>query len=800
MLAGLTPRPLALLSHPSVRSPFLAGLQHPAIFLPTTHDTDFDPTSLRAILAHELAHLARRDNAWTLAARLLCAVLWPQPLLWVLCRRLEQIGEEACDQAVLAQNCPPRAYADCLLSLAERHPLGRRERALGAGVAPFRSSLGQRIGRILDKGTLAMSTVTPRLRLTVAALSLAAALGGAFLVSSAPAQTATPAPQGVSSPQRAFAPASPSDDRKAILTSLDAKILSARILRQRVVHELADIQRASTSTTPAHQIKRAQLSRNYELTEVLLNSLLEARAEVAAGTKANTPPTAPTPLSQARFLAGLTPVQGPGVVVTLNDSRKPLSNMPTGIAPANIIHDTDINQVVNELKAAGAEAIAVNDQRLVATSSIRCMGPTVFINFVPTAPPFVIKAIGNPKTLAGAMNIPGGVGTQLKAYDPAMFSVREAGPLRLPAYSGNSEPRYARPAGLRGDAESVLRSRFTDSVKQIGTQPVGPPPPMIRVASEPKSLPDWTKYAGSHLPMNTTDLHCYLNMKQIALAIWGYTYHHNDRFPDADRWMDEIKPYLKTEEYYHDPAAPNSERYSYAYNRNLSGAAADRVSNMSETVMLFESRLNVRNASDTGQSLITPPRHAGHQDFVFVNIGGPAGNVRPSFALHIAPAGFYSTASPDRLAEAQKRTLARLVSEQSALPHVNQEFEGELRQALPQADTSKLTQARHLEMSIGLQVMELQNIKKLRDMPKRNRPSSLSSDWRHKERWTQSQLRPLLAQEAQLLPGVPGPQLARLHSVAASMTVLQLNVMGSQSQITRLNKERQRRRQPNARL
>ena len=139
------------------------------------------PTALRAILAHELAHLARRDNAWTLAARLLCALLWPQPLLWVLCRRLEQIGEEACDQAVLAQDCPPRAYADCLLTLAERHPLGRRERALGAGVAPFRSSLGRRIGRILDKGTHAMSTVTPRLRLTIAALTVAAALGGAFL-------------------------------------------------------------------------------------------------------------------------------------------------------------------------------------------------------------------------------------------------------------------------------------------------------------------------------------------------------------------------------------------------------------------------------------------------------------------------------------------------------------------------------------------------------------------------------------------------------------------------------------------
>lgn len=151
-------------------------------------------------------------------------------------------------------------------------------------------------------------------------------------------------------------------------------------------------------------------------------------------------------LSNARFLAGLTPVQGPGVVVTLNDSKKTLpGKMPPGIAAPSLIHDSDINQVVNELRAAGAEAIAVNDQRLVATSSVRTAGPTILINFTPTVPPYIIKAIGNSKTLASAMNLPGGVATQIKAYDSAMFSVREAGVLTLPAYSGGSAPRYAKP-------------------------------------------------------------------------------------------------------------------------------------------------------------------------------------------------------------------------------------------------------------------------------------------------------------------------------------------------------------------
>ena len=547
-LAVLTPRPPALLSHPSVRSPFLAGLRHPAIFLPKTYETDFDPTTLRAILAHELAHLARRDNAWSLAARLLSALLWPQPLLWVLCRRLEQIGEEACDQAVLAQDCPPRAYVDCLLTLAERHPLGRRERALGAGVAPFRSSLGRRIGRILDKGTHAMSTVTPRLRLTVAALAIAAAFGGAFLVSSAPAQVSSapvlPSSQPGISPlvgtwlgpdhggthivfvfsedskveqighwpgesreighsydsntqvyhsygryaaeesklrytltrvwvegQKPWA----TDPEKHVMDySLSGDVLTLRLKGKwvNVYHRVPAYTKAMLGIyrkSPAHATQGFVVQSYLGTTpvgpaRVISAAEMTTRRDFMADLSASHPDPE---LSNARFLAGLTPVQGPGVVVTLNDSKQRLpKNMPPGMTPPNIIHDSDINAIVNELKAAGAEAIAVNDQRLVATSSIRDAGPTIFVNNTPQVPPFVIKAIGSPKTLAGAMNIPGGIATQLKAYDPRMFSVQTIGTMRLPAYFDLDTPRYAKP--IPNDAQT--RRQATDFSKQGTTE------------------------------------------------------------------------------------------------------------------------------------------------------------------------------------------------------------------------------------------------------------------------------------------------------------------------------------------
>ncbi len=151
-------------------------------------------------------------------------------------------------------------------------------------------------------------------------------------------------------------------------------------------------------------------------------------------------------LKTAKFAACLTAVQGPGVEVTLSDSKTPYpSAMPVGITPPNIIHDTDINQVVNELKAAGAEAISVNDQRLGAVSPIRCAGPTVFVNNTAQTPPYVIRAIGKPQTLETALNISNGIAAQIKQYDKAMFAVQPAKRLVIPAYSGVTQPKYALP-------------------------------------------------------------------------------------------------------------------------------------------------------------------------------------------------------------------------------------------------------------------------------------------------------------------------------------------------------------------
>ncbi|MBF1715599.1 MAG: DUF881 domain-containing protein, partial [Selenomonas sp.] len=108
-----------------------------------------------------------------------------------------------------------------------------------------------------------------------------------------------------------------------------------------------------------------------------------------------------------RYRAALVPLEGEGVIVRMDDSTKPAK---AGENPnLYVIHDDDLLRVVNELRAAGAEAIAINGQRLTGTSEIRCAGPTLSVNNVRSSAPFEIRAIGDKKSLENALRMRGGV-------------------------------------------------------------------------------------------------------------------------------------------------------------------------------------------------------------------------------------------------------------------------------------------------------------------------------------------------------------------------------------------------------
>ena len=111
-------------------------------------------------------------------------------------------------------------------------------------------------------------------------------------------------------------------------------------------------------------------------------------------------------LERARNLAGLTELEGPGVVVTVNlISYQEWGE--TGII-RNVYHE-DLLMLVNELNAAGAEALAINDERIVSTTEIRDAGDYIVINTNRHSVPFEIKALGNPDTLEASLMLLGGV-------------------------------------------------------------------------------------------------------------------------------------------------------------------------------------------------------------------------------------------------------------------------------------------------------------------------------------------------------------------------------------------------------
>lgn len=105
-------------------------------------------------------------------------------------------------------------------------------------------------------------------------------------------------------------------------------------------------------------------------------------------------------LNEIKLKAGLTDVKGPGLTIKLDDATA-RKNYPSKLL---IIHDRDIKLIINELKKAGAQAISINDERLVASSEQICAGPTIMINKARYPVPYTIKAIGNQDALYKAVD------------------------------------------------------------------------------------------------------------------------------------------------------------------------------------------------------------------------------------------------------------------------------------------------------------------------------------------------------------------------------------------------------------
>jgi len=213
-----------LLQSAQVRSPFLVGLWRPAIVLPAD-ELVLDASAVRAVLLHELTHWRRRDLWWNLATRVIGIVLWPQPLLWIVSRETERVAEDICDLSVVQGGCAAKDYARCLLDLSERLTLRPVERTVAAGVVPRQSALASRVKRILDVSRRQEMTISRRVRVVAALLTLGAIGLSVSLVSVEAKNENAPEQSSTRSSTRKVDASSPGNAVRAFANALNAKDL-----------------------------------------------------------------------------------------------------------------------------------------------------------------------------------------------------------------------------------------------------------------------------------------------------------------------------------------------------------------------------------------------------------------------------------------------------------------------------------------------------------------------------------------------------------------------------------------------
>ncbi len=153
--------------------------------------------------------------------------------------------------------------------------------------------------------------------------------------------------------------------------------------------------------------------------------------------------------------AGLEAVTGPGVTVTLSDASDETADQVIEDGEINpnrlVVHQQDIQAVVNAMWQGGAEAITLQGQRIVSTTGIKCEGNAVLIQGVPYPEPYIISAIGSPSRIESAIERDSDIGNyRSDADDPSIgvgWNLESDDRLAAPAYDGLLDLSYAEPIG-----------------------------------------------------------------------------------------------------------------------------------------------------------------------------------------------------------------------------------------------------------------------------------------------------------------------------------------------------------------
>lgn len=216
---------------------------------------------------------------------------------------------------------------------------------------------------------------------------------------------------------------------------------------------------AATMAPPDPEVRLPRQYRLAGLIERQQASAEQLRAEVAdlrarvetLGSSAAARQQASADIEEALAIlgrqAGLAPMSGRGVVVSLTDSD--LVESPSGNVNDLVIHSEDVRAVVNALWRAGAEAMSVNGQRLVGTSAVVCVGNTLLVNGTVHSPPYVVTAIGADRSSFDTDPLMRRLRREAVAFRLG-FSAESASDLEVAGFEGALAFKHARPAPPTG--------------------------------------------------------------------------------------------------------------------------------------------------------------------------------------------------------------------------------------------------------------------------------------------------------------------------------------------------------------
>ncbi len=162
-------------------------------------------------------------------------------------------------------------------------------------------------------------------------------------------------------------------------------------------------------------------------------------------------------------MIGLGPVQGPALQVTLDDAGYSLETLPEGFDVNDVVvHQQDVQAVVNALWAGGAEAMMIQDQRIIASSAVQCVGNTLFLQGRVYSPPYTITAIGDTDALQASLE-QDPIVENYRGWSEELglgYTVEPLADVRMPAFAGTPPPEFV----------SVLRPEVSP---EQGTDSVG---------------------------------------------------------------------------------------------------------------------------------------------------------------------------------------------------------------------------------------------------------------------------------------------------------------------------------------